>query len=64
MRLTADRRFLDEQVHFRLRSSCESCVYFEPDSRRCSEGYPNHEHLSAPERLGDVVCFCKSFDLV
>lgn len=63
MRLAADRQFLDEQQRFLLRSSCASCVYFEPDTRRCSEGYPNEEHVTVPARVGDVVCFCKSFEL-
>lgn len=64
MRLPVDRRFLDEVERFELRASCAACVYLEPESGRCSEGYPNDEHLALPDQVGQSVCFCKKFELL
>ncbi len=64
MRLPVDQRFLDEARRFELRATCEACVYFAPESSHCSEGFPNEEHVDAPDAVGQTVCFCKRFELL
>ncbi len=64
MRLLVDQRFLDEARRFELRCTCRVCVYFAPESEGCSEGFPNGEHLTRPEDVGQQICFCKKFELL
>jgi hypothetical protein len=64
MRQIADSNFIRESSEFSLRASCEHCVYFEPDSELCTEGYPNAEHRRLPVLAGELLCFCKMFELV
>lgn len=61
MMTPVDGRLRQEAQAYRLRFACPHCVYFDPASRSCSEGYPTEEH----ERTDfdrDALLFCKLFE--
>jgi hypothetical protein len=58
-----DERLRAEAERYRFRFACPDCAYFEPHSRTCSEGYPNHEHIEPSLARRASVVFCKSFEL-
>lgn len=64
MHHVVDARFLAERDEYSLRHTCEACVHFDEREASCGEGYPNEEHLEPPTRVGDRICFCKSFELL
>lgn len=61
MKTRVDDRLRLEAQRFEFRFACESCAYFAPDKRACSEGYPSRDHLD-PDLSGPVVIFCKLFE--
>ncbi len=63
MHHVVDERLLQEAETFQLRATCEHCVYFVADAGTCSEGYPNQMHRTARKSVGDVVVYCKKFEL-
>ena len=63
MRQRVDLQFLEEASQFRLRATCDTCVHFAEISGTCAEGYPNHDHLRRPLRVGDELVFCKEYEL-
>lgn len=63
MRTPVDERLRREAKRFELRFSCPHCAYFDEASGRCSEGYPNQDHLSPELAERSVLLFCKSFEL-
>ncbi|MEN9578696.1 MAG: hypothetical protein RJA70_1705 [Pseudomonadota bacterium] len=62
MRSPVDAAFRDQAARYRLHLFCEECAYFEPETRACSEGYPNAEHRRVDLALVGEVVFCKSFE--
>lgn len=62
MRSLVDAVFRKQAARYRLRLFCEECVYFEPISRSCAEGYPNTDHLQVDLQQVNEVVFCKSFE--
>jgi len=62
MKTRVTPQFVAESRQFALQFTCEHCAYFEPSTRTCSEGYPNHEHLDA-RLVEPEVLFCKLFEL-
>ncbi len=62
MKTKVTPQLLAQSQQFSLRFACQDCAYFEADSRTCSEGYPNHEHLDA-RLVEPEVLFCKLFEL-
>lgn len=63
MKSVIDDRLRQEQREYRLRFACADCAHFDPDQRRCSNGFPSEAHQ--PSELGDraVLTFCKAFEL-
>jgi hypothetical protein len=58
-----DAQFRGEARTFAFAFTCEQCAHFDPDSKRCANGYPNAPHRARPlEGLEDWV-FCKEFEL-
>jgi hypothetical protein len=58
-----DDRLREEARRFKLAFSCPSCVEFDPETRRCSLGFPNEEHLEASLEGRREIVFCKAFEL-
>jgi len=58
-----DQRFMEEAELYRLRFSCEACAYFDAESGRCGNGYPNADHRWRSLKLTPHVVFCKEFEL-
>jgi hypothetical protein len=58
-----DAQLREEAKRYRLRFACPDCAYFESETRTCSEGYPNHDHVNPELHCRQVVVFCKSFEL-
>lgn len=63
MRSPVDDTLLKQTEQYRLCHCCERCVYFDPDSGACSEGYPNQEHRQRSLEGQAFVVFCKRFEL-
>ncbi|HEX2732503.1 MAG TPA: hypothetical protein VHM70_12910 [Polyangiaceae bacterium] len=63
MRQIADQEFHEQCRTFALRATCDSCAHFDPEAEVCGEGYPSDEHRHLPVAVGDVMCFCKMFEL-
>ena len=63
MRSPVDEQLIDQAARFRLRFGCEDCAHHDPQTQRCSAGYPNDEHLGPALASGASLCFCKSFEL-
>lgn len=62
----ADRTRIDERLkseieRYRLAYTCPSCVYFDPETEACSEGYPVEEHREGRLDQEDLL-FCKLFE--
>ncbi len=56
-------KLVEEAQRFRLVFACEHCVAFDPDTGRCSLGYPNAEHRADPPlALRRQLTFCKEFE--
>jgi hypothetical protein len=60
MKTAVDARLLEEAKRFRLRHTCDDCVYFAESA--CIHGYPTAEHR-VPLELGREVVFCKELEL-
>ncbi len=58
-----DERMASEMKRFALVYTCERCAQFDPDSGRCSFGYPNEAHRERPVEVGAELVFCKQFEL-
>ena len=60
-------RFEEESARHALRHACEDCAHFDAPTERCRHGWPTAEHrrarVEAPPRDGDVVVFCKEWEL-
>ena len=66
MRLFVDDRYLQDRARFALRATCDHCAHFDPDAERCSLDYPTAPHREALHqglRDGDVLMFCKTFEV-
>lgn len=63
MRTHVDLRLLQEVREFSLRYSCEDCGYFVPGTLSCALEYPNQEHVRRQLEAGDLLVFCKEFEL-
>jgi hypothetical protein len=58
-----DAAFRKEASEYRFRFGCEACAHFDPEARRCGNGYPIEPHLETDlERVKEVL-FCKEFEL-
>lgn len=57
--------FDSERIRYRLRFTCEHCTYFRVSDERCTNGYPNAQHLAAHYAQGEAeIVFCKDFELI
>ena len=63
MKSSVDLRLLEEVQTFALRFRCDDCAHFDEDRERCGHAYPVAPHRAAPLVGGDVVLFCKDFEL-
>jgi hypothetical protein len=61
MRIPIDERFIEDAERFQLRFTCVDCLLDLGDDG-CAHEWPNQEHVLAPA-LGEVVVFCKEFEL-
>jgi len=58
-------RFREERRRYGLCFTCEDCAHFAPETEKCGHGYPNDEHRAARyERVGELIVFCKEWELV
>ncbi len=64
MRTPVDPTLVQEATRFRLRFGCADCVYHDPEQMRCSECFPNAEHLAREVPEAGSVVFCKRFELL
>jgi hypothetical protein len=64
MKHRVDAELLRDVERFRLRFSCEQCVYHDPARSLCSEGYPDGEHRARHMQVGEDLSFCKLFELL
>ena len=57
-----DRQLREQAKRFNLRFSCEHCVAFDPERRRCAHSYPNDAHMAVDLSRAQHVVFCKEFE--
>lgn len=56
-------KLVDEVRRFRLLYTCEACFAFDPETGRCSAGYPNDDHRAEPPlEARRQLSFCKEFE--
>ena len=58
-----DARLRSELLEFRVRYCCEDCAHFEVEVGGCSLGYRTLDHRARPIAPGDMIVFCKTFEL-
>ncbi len=63
MRTRVDDRLRREARTYRLKFTCEACVHFDPDQRRCSHCYPHRQHCGVDLERVQELSFCKLFEL-
>jgi len=70
MRFPLTEQLRHEAAAYRLRSSCQHCAFYEPDSGRCKHGWPNELQrrwpLDAPDDSGNEptdIGICTAFEL-
>lgn len=67
MRLTVDRKFVEEADRHGLRFTCRDCRYHLPETAGCAHEWPSGDH-AAPPVLDPATgtaefLFCKEFEL-
>lgn len=58
-----DRALRDEIARYRLAFSCDRCAQYDPESDRCSLGYPVAPHRRSDVEAMSELVFCKHFEL-
>ncbi len=58
-----DPRLRREAEEFGLKFTCESCAHFDPEPRRCANGYPTAPHCAVDLAVAETLLFCKGFEL-
>ena len=58
-----DARLRSELAEFRVKYCCEDCTHFEAEGGECSLGYRALDHRARSIAPGDVIVFCKTFEL-
>ena len=60
MKASADAQFFHDLETFSLRFVCDQCLYFCAEAQTCAHEWPTDEHRLP---VGEVVIFCKEFEL-
>ncbi len=63
MKSRVDAQFREEARRFAFEFTCERCAHFDPEARRCANGYPTAEHRARPLERVEHWVFCKEFEL-
>jgi hypothetical protein len=63
VRHTVDPALVREARTFSLRFACDDCAHFDAERIRCVHGYTERPGVKDLEQSGDVVTFCKEFEL-
>jgi hypothetical protein len=63
MRHTVDPKLTNEARVFALRFACDDCAHYDRTRGLCVHGYTERPMRDALEHAGDVVAFCKEFEL-
>jgi hypothetical protein len=58
-----DARLREEAARAKLVFACPSCAQFDPESRSCTLGYPNADHIDPSLDDREEIVFCKAFEL-
>ncbi len=63
MRTPVDLRLVDETRASGFRFRCDDCAHFDTLREACVHEYPVAQHRPRPLEPGDVIVFCKEFEL-